>query len=197
MELASKKIGDFKIHSHRLSPQNHICEFYPSAEARIKSLCNFIVPGIIKDEAVVVIATFENLLMLRNTLILYAIDIDEVVKSGQLVLLNAQKTLEQFIRQDHIDYMLFFNLMCNLLDDLKEKFHGIRAYGEMVDVLYQTKSLELTLELEQLWADISLQYNFSLLCGYTAESFRGNHGHIKKICTTHTHLISNGILETT
>lgn len=196
MELVSKKIGDFKTHSHLLSPQNHICEFYTSAETRIKSLCNFIVPGLIKDEAVVVIATFENLLMLKNMLILYAIDVDEVVNSGQLILLNAHKTLEKFIRNDHIDYMLFFNLMTGMLDELKEKFVGIRAYGEMVDVLYATKNLEITVELEQLWTDLSLEYHFSLLCGYTAENFRGKHSHIKKICSTHTHLISNGILET-
>lgn len=196
MELVSKKIGEFKAQSHLLSPQNHICEFYSSAEARIKSLCNFIVPGIIKDEAVVVVATFENLLMLKNTLILYAIDVDEVVNSGQLVLLNAHKTLEKFIRNDHIDYMLFFNLMTQMLDELQEKFVGIRAYGEMVDVLYETKSLDLTLELEQLWSGLSLQYHFNLMCGYTAENFRGHHSHIKKICSSHTHLISNGILET-
>lgn len=197
MELISKKIGEFKSHSALLSPLNHICEFYPTAADRIRSICQFIVPGIIQGEAAIVIATFENLEMLKSSLILYAIDLQEVIESGQLILLDANKTLEKFIRNDFIDYFLFFNLVHEMLENVQRNFSKIRAYGEMVDIVYKTKNIDLTLELESLWADVSLQYKFSLLCGYTADSFRGHHYHIKKICSSHTHLISKGVLEVT
>lgn len=197
MELISKKIGEFKAHSALLNPLNHICEFYPTAADRIRSICQFVVPGLIQGEATIVIATFENLEMLKSSLILYAIDVNEYISSGQLLLLDANRMLEKFIRNDFIDYFLFFNTMNNLLGDIQNRFSAIRAYGEMVDILYKTKNIDLTLELESLWSEVSLQYKFSLLCGYTADSFRGHNYHIKQICSSHTHLISKGILEIT
>lgn len=197
MELISKKIGEFKTQSALLTPLTHICEFYPTAADRIRSVCQFIVPGLIQGEAAVVIATFENLEMLKSSLILYAIDLNDVIESGQLILLDAHKTLEKFIRNDFIDYFLFFNLVNDLLGNVQENFSKIRAYGEMVDILYKTRNINLTLELESLWSEVSLQYKFSLLCGYTADNFRGHHYHIKQICTSHTHLVSKGILEVT
>lgn len=197
MELISKKIGEFKSHSALLSPLLHICEFYPTAADRIRSICQFIVPGLIQGEAVLVIATFENLEMLKSSLILYAIDINEFIDSGQLILLDAHKTLEKFIRNDLIDYFLFFNLMNEVLEKITSNFPKIRAYGEMVDILYKTRDIDITLELESLWSEVSLHHKFSLLCGYTAENFRGRHYHIKQICSSHTHLISKGILEVT
>lgn len=196
MKLLSKKIGEFKTHSHLLSPQNHLCEFYSTAESRIRSLCNFIVPGIIKGEAVIVIASFENIQLLKNTLILYAIDAEEVGKSGQLVMLDAEKTMKNFVRTDYVDDFLFMDFMTNLMEGISGNFPGVRAYGEMVDILYRSGRFDLTIQLEQLWAEMSLHYKFSLMCGYTADHFKDKHDHIKKLCSHHTHLVSKGILET-
>jgi hypothetical protein len=66
---------------------------------------------------------------------------------------------------------------------------GVRAYGEMVDLLWKSKKEDAALSLETRWDQFVRARRFPLLCSYSMESL-GEHGH-KTICDHHSHVVSD------
>jgi len=66
----------------------------------------------------------------------------------------------------------------------------VRAYGEMVDILWQRGDKQAAIRLEQLWNEIGRLQTFSLLCAYAMDPLRGDtYADLESICRCHTHLI--------
>jgi hypothetical protein len=66
----------------------------------------------------------------------------------------------------------------------------IRAYGEMVDVFWQTGQTAAAIRLEILWNQLAQTHSFALLCGYSMGHFYKDVGQ-HEILRQHTHLISD------
>jgi hypothetical protein len=64
----------------------------------------------------------------------------------------------------------------------------VRAYGEMVDVLWQDGLTAAAIRLEMLWNLLTTRHDFSLLCGYAMGSFYKDGG-MRDICAQHSHVI--------
>ena len=64
----------------------------------------------------------------------------------------------------------------------------IRAYGEMVDVLWQDGLTSAAIKLEMLWNQLAMTRDFSLLCGYAMGSFYKAAG-MRDICDLHSHVM--------
>ena len=67
----------------------------------------------------------------------------------------------------------------------------IRAYGEMVDVLWKDGKEAAAIRLEMLWNQLANTRKFSLLCGYSMGSFYKDAA-FDDICQQHTHVVSAG-----
>jgi hypothetical protein len=71
---------------------------------------------------------------------------------------------------------------------------GLRAYGEMVGLLWKAGSFSAAIELEDNWNRLLKQYAFSLFCSYPIDVFdpefqvRG----VDALLCDHTHLLSTG-----
>ena len=65
----------------------------------------------------------------------------------------------------------------------------MRAYGEMVDVLWQDGLTSAALRLETLWNELTRTQDFSLLCGYAMRIFYKQAG-MREICAQHSHVIA-------
>ncbi len=65
----------------------------------------------------------------------------------------------------------------------------IRAYGEMVDVLWQDGLTAAAIRLEMLWNQLAMTHDFSLLCGYAMGNFYKDAG-MRDICDQHSHVIA-------
>jgi hypothetical protein len=66
----------------------------------------------------------------------------------------------------------------------------IRAYGEMVDLLWKDGRSAASIKLEMLWNKLAGTHDFSLLCGYAMGNFYKDVT-IEDVCRHHTHLVSN------
>ena len=67
---------------------------------------------------------------------------------------------------------------------------ALRAYGEMVDILWKDKMEAAAVRLEMLWNQLAQARKVSLLCGYSMGSFYKDAG-FKDICDQHTHILSS------
>jgi MEDS: MEthanogen/methylotroph, DcmR Sensory domain len=67
----------------------------------------------------------------------------------------------------------------------------VRAYGEMVDVLWQRGERDAAMRLEEFWNDLAKLQTFSLLCAYYIDNLDGAAyaGPLECVCKVHTHLI--------
>ena len=65
----------------------------------------------------------------------------------------------------------------------------VRAYGEMVDVLWKAGQTVAATRLEMLWNDLARSQSFSLLCGYAMGSFYKDAA-VEEVCSHHSHVIA-------
>jgi hypothetical protein len=78
---------------------------------------------------------------------------------------------------------------------------GLRAYGEMVGILWKARQFAAAIRLEQLWNKLLEQASFSLYCAYAIDVFGKEFevSNLEGVLCTHTHLVPaqpNGTLET-
>jgi hypothetical protein len=67
---------------------------------------------------------------------------------------------------------------------------GVRAYGEMVDLLWKQGAAAAAIRLEVLWNQLAESRAFSLLCAYSMGNFY-KQGAYEDICRQHTHVVSS------
>jgi hypothetical protein len=65
----------------------------------------------------------------------------------------------------------------------------IRAYGEMVDVLWKQGRHDAAIRLELLWNKLAATYGFALLCGYAMGNFYKETELFEEVCRHHSHVI--------
>jgi hypothetical protein len=99
-----------------------------------------------------------------------------------VLLLDAHRTLATFIVGGQPDPDCFRAAASGALDQVaRGRKQTIRAYGEMVDVLWKDDQTSAAIKLEMLWNRLAHSHGFSLLCGYAMGSFY-KHASIQDVC---------------
>lgn len=170
---------------------SHLVQFYHSDPALAQSVSGFIAAGLGHGEGVVAVTTHKNRKLIEEALDLQGVDYQTAISSGQLIFLDAHRTLSQFMVNDVPDSKKFFSLIGGLIDSLAAEYHTVRAYGEMVDVLFGENNVSGTIQLEELWNDLGQKRKFSLLCGYNSQGFNEETSDeaLTRISGCHTHIV--------
>ena len=124
-------------------------------------------------------------------LVAKSLDVLQLQRSDDLVLLDAEETLSIFMKNGKPDAEAFRNSMCEVI---KRACHGrpdctVRIYGQMVDVLWKDGQKEAAIDLEMLWNQLANTQAFSLLCGYAMGHFYKD-AHFDEVCRHHSHIVS-------
>ena len=106
---------------------------------------------------------------------------------GRLVELDAADTLRLFMRDGMPHPVLYQETVGSLV---REHAAGapLRAFGEMVDVLWEDGNAAAALELERLWTGLQSHVPFSLLCGYAAAHL--DEAGRQAVCSAHDHVVA-------
>lgn len=144
-------------------------------------------------QPVIVIATPEHRASLATQLVQDGLPRDYFERQGQLWLLDAREALATFM-DDRVPNAGRFNAMAgHLLEQARATSNGaaIRAYGEMVDLLWKDGNAEGAIRLECLWNALANTQQFSLLCGYALGSFYKESGgfDIGDVCQVHSKVL--------
>jgi len=174
-------------------PPIHPVKIYEDDEGLAKAVVEYVGEGIRRAEIVLVVATPPHAQAFAAGLGRMGIDARERTASGQLVVLDAQATLARFMSGESPNPVRFEEVITKVMDAASERRPGapIRAYGEMVDLLWQEGRLEAALRLEGCWQELMEKRPFSLLCGYKVSVLDspGCEEALEKICACHTSLI--------
>jgi len=136
-------------------PHAHVVQFYDDDDFLAGSVATFVEAGLAKGQPVVIIATEAHREAFCRTLIDRGVDIDAACSSGQMALRDARETLESFLIDGKPDWDLFVKQVGGLLQRMARPAAGpIRAYGEMVDLLWRDGKPQDAILLEEFWNDL-------------------------------------------
>lgn len=157
----------------------HSVHFYEQDEALIARLEEYVVEGARLGQTTVVIATPLHRQMLRERLSQW--ELEEAFLG-----LDAQDCLNRFMVAGLPDPQLFELTIGALVRSRAEE--GVRAYGEMVSLLWQQDNLAGTLELETLWNGLQRETDFALMCAYPLQDVEGRPG-LADVCDLHSEVL--------
>ncbi|HEX2566209.1 MAG TPA: MEDS domain-containing protein [Burkholderiales bacterium] len=171
---------------------DHIVQVYQDEAFLCEAVAHYVGAGLKAGEAAVIIARAEHLRLFGRALGASGAAPESAAAQGRLVLLDAAETLSRFMRNGAPQREAFDACVGSLIAGLRAKYAKVRAYGEMVDLLWQDGERDAALQLEELWNQLAHRQDFSLFCAYfmdplDAGAYGG--GALECVCRAHTHLI--------
>ena len=160
-------------------------QFYEDEQFLYEAVADYLTEGT-GSEPTVVIATPEHRQNFAARLRSRGFD------PSAIVFADARETAAKFVSGGVVDDQGFFDVVGGIVAGLAAKGSGapVRAYGEMVDLLWRDGYPDAAIRLEELWNDLGKRYAFSLLCAYPIRNFvKTSHSdQFERICDTHTHV---------
>jgi hypothetical protein len=85
--------------------------------------------------------------------------------------------------------VLFEQVIGGLVTQLRDRHRTVRAFGEMVGILWADGNRAATLRLEELWHQYCQREGLVLYCAYRRDAFASEAGAMQQICAAHSRLI--------
>jgi hypothetical protein len=170
---------------------DHIVQVYQDEEFLAEAVCEYVGVGLRQDEGVVIIATPEHWLAFERQLGDSGIDTERALDQGQLKFFDASEVLAKFMRNGMPDWNAFHAAVGGVIAELRLQYPTVRAYGEMVDILWQNGESDAAIRLEEYWNELAKLQTFSLFCAYFMDNLDAGAygGPLECVCKVHTHLI--------
>ncbi|CAN5451735.1 hypothetical protein BH10PAT3_BH10PAT3_8290 [soil metagenome] len=144
----------------------HLVQSYKTTNDSIEPLAEFIGAGLKGGEVCVIVATKPHVDSLNLQLKAMGIDVELEIATGKYQIYNAATVLEKFMVKGMPDSEKFFEVVGGLVAKASAGGTHVRAYGEMVALLWKVGNKEAVMKLENLWDELPEQHTFSLYCSY-------------------------------
>ena len=185
--VGDQAAGHDHVHGH---PHNHAVQFYDSESFLSSVVTEFLADGIRRREPVVVIATPNHRSAFVTGLRGAGVKVGPARREGLLLLLDARNCLNRFMDGAVPNRERFERTMARVFARTS-RMHGaaaVRAYGEMVDLLWKDGNTEGAIRLEDLWNELANRFQFSLLCAYAMGNFyrASDADQFRRICGQHS-----------
>ena len=174
-----------------LSAWEHLVQIYEADDVFMDTLVGFVSGGLKEGQAAVVIATPAHRQGLERRLIKIGVDVAEARARDQFICLDAEETLAKFMVDGWPDENRFAAVVSDLLDRARRDGRQVRAFGEMVAVMWAKRYHGATVRLEHLWHHICQRESFALFCAYPKAGFTENaSASIAKVCAAHSKVLA-------
>jgi signal transduction histidine kinase/ActR/RegA family two-component response regulator len=177
------------------STGEHAVQFYRSDALLCESAGQYLAAGLACGARLVIIATEPHRRALREYLRRNMFDVDRASAEGRIAFADAADLLARIMVGASPDARAFEEVIGPFLDPAgsNETAGGavpLRAYGEMVDLLWSDGNHQGALGLEALWNEAREKRRFSLLCAYRMDSDGPERRtEVAEVHAAHTHAI--------
>jgi hypothetical protein len=164
--------------------------FYENEKSLCRIVAGFLGEGLATGQPALVVATPEHRRGIIDELRARHFDVVRMHSAGDLVMVDARKLMSEFITDGVPDAGRFLESTARVLERTargRERL-PIRAYGEMVDLLWKDGYDVAAIQMEMLWNKLARSRDFSLLCGYAMGNFYKD-ACVANICAEHTHVV--------
>jgi hypothetical protein len=174
----------------RAAPEEHVVQLYGRNDQLLtRNVSRYLAEGLRRGDALVVIATREHAAAITGELTL---DGGDAVADGRLVVLDARETLDRFLVGGQPDEALFRDVVGGVLAEAHRRSSTghVRAFGEMVGLLWVAGDRAAATRLEEYWNDLLRGSACSLFCAYPIDIYDndGDTGGLDAVLGSHTHM---------
>jgi hypothetical protein len=174
-----------------MAPTDHLCQIYGDDAAFLDALEGYVGGGLRCGESVIVIATQAHLDSLEDRLVSLGVDIDAARSEDRFIALNAEVTLDRFMVNGWPDEQRFSDTVSGIIGRARSDGRKVRAFGEMVAVLWARGPYAATVRLEHLWNKLLESERFPLFCAYPKAGFtKGASESITELQRAHSKVIA-------
>jgi hypothetical protein len=171
---------------------HHAVQFYATDASLFATVASFLAEGFAHRQPAIIVATASHRVGILEELGARLIDCNKAVRNGDLILLDAEATLDLFMVGDWPDEGLFQANVGRLIEQaINGRRTALRAYGEMVDVLWTQGHPDAAIRLEILWNNLLRKYHVALLCGYSMGSFYRQPKPLEQVIEQHTQVVAH------
>jgi hypothetical protein len=173
-----------------IAPCDHLVQVYENEKIFLDTLEGFTGTGFLAKDSVVIIATSTHLDALNARLRSQGFDLSALIESDQYIPINAEDLLSIFLVDDWIDENIFNGFITDLVSRAKKRNGKVRAFGEMVAILWEKGYCGATVQLENLWNQLHGKDQFTLFCAYPKIGFtQSANDSMDIICKQHAKVI--------
>ena len=149
-ELSAIAAGDAATDLFAADRHGHVVQFYQDDRLLCDSVADFIAVGLAAGETDIIIAAEAHREAFCERLDARAFDVDRARRGGRLTLLDARETLAKFMVDGMPDWDRFHAVVGPVLAASSAAASGqVRAYGEMVNLLWQEGRTLAAIQLEE------------------------------------------------
>jgi MEDS: MEthanogen/methylotroph, DcmR Sensory domain len=166
-----------------VSPPQHLLHLYSDDEGLLDRLEVWVLAGRDRGQRTVVFATPDRREALQTRLELWSLE-------DAVDMYDAEAALDRFVVDGVPDPVLFESVIGSAVRAFPPG--QVRAYGEMVAVLWREGNVQGALELEELWNALQRTVDCPLMCAYPDADLRtadGDHPMRASVCGAHDHLL--------
>lgn len=173
-----------------IAPCDHELELYGDDAELLDRLAVWVEEGLARDESVVVIATTSHVEGLEARLRAGNVDLVAARLEDRFIPLSAERMLERFMRNEWPDDDAFADTVGQVVNRAREDGRDVRAFGEMVAILWERGHTAATVRLEYLWNQLLRTERFPLFCAYPRAGFtQRSKDSLSQICALHSRVI--------
>ncbi len=174
-------------------PCDHIVQLYQDEHFLNRAVCRFAAAALANGEGVILVPTQDHWKAFCPRLEAEGVDLEAVQRNGQLTVVDADRLLPQFMRDDMPDAPVFLGLAADVVtrSRAKDRYPRVRWWGEMVNVLWERGEVAASMNLEDLFDQLAHQQDIAIFCSFLMDNFDGEvHARmLPRLGENHSHLI--------
>jgi len=170
---------------------DHFVQFYEKQECLVQAIAAYVAQGFVQGQAAVLVLTQPHRLAVEARLADGGVDAEEYQRCGLYYAFDANETLSCFMVGGHPNPRRFRATIEPVIEVASKYGSSVRAFGEMVAILWAEGNKAAAIELEILWNDLMEQSSFALLCAYPIAHFSNEQENreLRHICRAHNCVI--------
>ena len=177
---------------------SHFVQLYGPDEASLTAnVARYAIDGFASGSALLIVATPAHRDAFSKEIERSGWRTDLLEQTERLAWLDAEQTLARFMVDGYPDADRFDRIVGERVRGVLRRpgVRGLRAYGEMVGILWAQRQYPAAIRLEQLWNKLRSDTHFSLYCSYPVDVFGRDFdvGVLDALLCAHTHLMPCGI----
>ena len=173
------------------SKRDHFVQWYRNDSNLVQSIATFTSDALRRGGAAIVVSTEAHCKQVEERLQREGLDVRQVERDGRYIFRDAEETLDSFMVNGRPDADKFFDDVGTVVSRASNSWNGVRAFGEMVGVLWQNGQHQAAIELEQFWHRLIAVYPLPLFCAYprTELQTEAEVDSFRQVCDAHSVVI--------